>query len=68
MSTENSIEHGELGGESMGKGPRFTQPPGEHGCISGVVYLGEMVMTEEGEEEEVLYPQLCRKCYPEQAS
>ena len=36
-----------------------------HGCYGGVVYLGEMVMTEEGEEEEVFYPVLCRRCHGE---
>ena len=36
-----------------------------HGCISGVVYLGELVIGEGGEEEEVLHPVLCRHCHGE---
>ena len=33
-----------------------------HGCYSGVVYIGELVLGESGEEEEVLHPVLCRRC------
>jgi hypothetical protein len=31
-----------------------------HGCIEGVVYIGEMVIGDDGEEE-VLHPVLCRR-------
>ena len=36
-----------------------------HGCYSGVVYMGQLVIGEDGEEEEVFYPVLCRRCYGE---
>ena len=36
-----------------------------HGCHSGVVYMGQLVIGEDGEEEEVFYPVLCRRCYGE---
>ena len=36
-----------------------------HGCYSGVVYIGELVIGEDGEEEEILHPVLCRRCHGE---
>ena len=33
-----------------------------HGCISGVVYIGELVIADNGEEAEILHPVLCRRC------
>ena len=36
-----------------------------HGCISGVVYIGEMAIGEDGEEVEVIHPMLCRRCHGE---
>ncbi len=36
-----------------------------HGCYSGVVYVGELVIGEDGEEEEILHPVLCRRCHGE---
>jgi hypothetical protein len=41
-------------------------PPTEektpHGCIAGVVYIGHMVIGEDGEEVEVFEPVRCRRC------
>jgi hypothetical protein len=34
-----------------------------HGCYEGVVYLGQLVIGEDGEEEETVHPVLCRRCY-----
>ena len=36
-----------------------------HGCYSGVVYIGELVIGEDGAEEEILHPVLCRRCHGE---
>ena len=51
--------------------PTRQRPPldweSPHGCYSGVVYIGEMVIGEDGEEEEVLHPVLCRRCHGETA-
>ncbi len=33
-----------------------------HGCIVGVVYIGEMIIGDDGEVEEVLHPVLCCRC------
>ncbi len=35
-----------------------------HGCIAGVVYIGHMVIGEDGEEMEVFEPVPCRRCQP----
>ena len=31
-------------------------------AVLGVVYIGEMVIGDDGEEEEILHPVLCRRC------
>jgi hypothetical protein len=36
-----------------------------HVCYSGVVYMDQLVIGEDGGEEEVFYPVLCRRCNPE---
>jgi hypothetical protein len=33
-----------------------------HACYEGVVYLGQLVIGDDGEEEEVFFPVLCRRC------
>ena len=33
-----------------------------HGCYRGLVWIGELVIGEDGAEEEVLHPVLCRRC------
>ena len=38
-----------------------------HGCIEGVVYIGELVIGDDGEEEEILHPVLCRRCHADDA-
>jgi hypothetical protein len=43
---------------------RRQEPDPPHGCIAGIVYLGELVIGEDGEETEQLWPVLCRRCYP----
>ena len=35
-----------------------------HGCIAGVVYIGHMVIGEDGEEVEVFEAVSCRRCKP----
>jgi inorganic pyrophosphatase len=38
-----------------------------HGCYDGVVYIGHLEMTEEGEEVEVVEAVPCRRCAGEEA-
>ncbi len=33
-----------------------------HGCYSGLVYIGHLEMTEEGEETEVIEAVPCQRC------
>jgi hypothetical protein len=37
-----------------------------HGCISGVVYIGELIFGEDGEEVEVIEGVICRRCEREE--
>jgi inorganic pyrophosphatase len=36
--------------------------PRPHGCYEGLVYIGRLEMTEEGEEVEVITSVPCRRC------
>lgn len=39
-----------------------TEEETPHGCIAGVVYIGHVVIGEDGDEVEVITPVLCRRC------
>ena len=56
-------------GDPFTSAPRRYHHPNQddrpHGCYSGVVYIGELVIGEDGEEEEILHPVLCRRCHGE---
>jgi hypothetical protein len=39
-----------------------TEEETPHGCITSVVYIGHMVIGEDGQEVEVFYAVPCRRC------
>jgi hypothetical protein len=43
-------------------GSKLEDDQDEHACYRGVVYLGQLVIGDDGEEEEVFFPVLCRRC------
>jgi hypothetical protein len=42
--------------------PTFTDET-PHGCYEGIVYLGRLVVEEDGEEVEVIEAVPCRRCH-----